>query len=371
MSKAHWASDWKVGIRVWVEREGQAVLGEGRAELLAAIDTEHSITKAAKAAGMSYRRAWMMIQEVNQAAGETLVEAAVGGKQGGGARLMPHGRLALEVYDRVRQSLVESAAGVLQQSIKPDLEAGGCIHVAAAISLQEAVGQLLAEYALRQPTVRVRVIYGASNELADHLLAGAPGDLFISAELTELDRLEAAKLLVKGSRQIVAKNGLAFVGVPTATAVKKPADLLGRQFKRVALAEPACPLGQYSKVYLEKAGVYEKLLPRVLHVDNSRAVLAAVVSGAAQAGVVFSSDASGPGTWQRLLSVPTSQAAATYAAAILDHGNERPDAKSLLEFLTSPIASRCYRRCGFLPTSKPAGAARRKAASARPIQSAS
>src|SRR4051794_17673561 len=120
MVKTHWASDWIIGVRVWVEREGQAVLGEGRAELLAAIDLEHSITKAAKAAGISYRRAWTMVQEVNEAAGETLVEAAVGGKQGGGAQLTPHGRLAIEVYDKVRRPLVDSAAGSLRQAILSD-----------------------------------------------------------------------------------------------------------------------------------------------------------------------------------------------------------------------------------------------------------
>src|ERR1700704_2087762 len=135
MAKAHWANDWKVGVRVWVEREGAALLGEGKAELLAAIDSEHSITKAAKAAGMSYRRAWTMIQEVNEAAGETLVEAAVGGKQGGGASLTPHGQLALEVYDKVRKSLVDSAAHSLRQAILPDDGGRKCIHVAAAISM--------------------------------------------------------------------------------------------------------------------------------------------------------------------------------------------------------------------------------------------
>ena len=88
-ASANWNRNWKVGVRIWFEREGQAVLGAGRAELLAAIDTEHSITKAAKAAGMSYRKAWTMIQEVNAAAGEPLVEAAVGGKQGGGAASHP------------------------------------------------------------------------------------------------------------------------------------------------------------------------------------------------------------------------------------------------------------------------------------------
>src|SRR6185436_4662219 len=185
MAKSHWASDWNVGVRVWVEREGQAVLGEGRAELLAAIDSEHSITKAAEAAGMSYRRAWNLIQELNEAAGETLVEAAVGGKQGGGARLTPHGRLALEVYDKVRRSLVESAAGSLRQAILPNDRGRKCIHLAAAISMQEAVGQILAEYTLVQPTIQVRAIFGASNELVDHLLAGAPGDVIISAEPSE------------------------------------------------------------------------------------------------------------------------------------------------------------------------------------------
>src|SRR5262245_50623358 len=101
MPRFPWAAEWRVGVRVWVERNGEAVLGEGRAELLAAIDSERSITKAAKAAGMSYRRAWNLIQEINTAAGETLVEAAVGGATGGGARLTDRGRFAVEVYDDV------------------------------------------------------------------------------------------------------------------------------------------------------------------------------------------------------------------------------------------------------------------------------
>ena len=79
---AKWMDDWKVGVRVWVERSGKAVLGEGRAELLAAIGEHHSITKAAKSTGMSYRRAWNLVQDVNAAAGEPLVAAAVGGTEG-------------------------------------------------------------------------------------------------------------------------------------------------------------------------------------------------------------------------------------------------------------------------------------------------
>jgi molybdate transport system substrate-binding protein len=274
--------------------------------------------------------------------------------------LTPNGRLALNVYDKVRRSLVDSAAGSLRQAILPDDRGRKCIHLAAAISMQEAVGQILAEYTLVQPTVQVRAIFGASNELVDHLLAGAPGDVFISAELTELDRLESANLLTDDSRQIIAQNGLAIVGGVKASLVKKPTDLLSSNFKRVVLAEPACPLGQYSKTYLEQVGIYEKLLAKAMLVDNSRAVLAAVASGAAQAGVAFSSDARAQRAWRLLLSVPTAKAAVTYAAAIIDRGGSLEEVRKLSEFLSSPTAARCYRRCGIRPVSRSVASSSRK-----------
>lgn len=345
--KTDWTRDWTVGVRVWIERSGNAVLGEGRAELLAAIGRDESITKAAKAIGMSYRRAWKHIQEVNEAAGEPLVEAATGGPRGGGARLTPHGRLAVEIYEQVRLTLVETAAGALRRTVARPADA--VIHIAAAISLQEAIGQILAEYALRRPSPHVRAIFGASNELADHLLAGAPGDLIISAEPAELDRLLAAGLIVGQSRQAIAHNGLSAVGAPSAKDVNKVSDLLHTKVKRIALAEPACPLGNYTRQYLELAGIYTKVLSKALHVDNSRAVLAAVVAGAAQVGIAFSSDASRSGAWQTLFRVPVTRVAATYEAAIVGRRREREDVETLLEYLNSPAASRCLRRCGLRP----------------------
>jgi molybdenum ABC transporter molybdate-binding protein len=145
---------------------------------------------------------------------------------------------------------------------------------------------------------------------------------------------------------VIAKNGLAIVSVPGMTHITKPVNLLAPRFRRVAVAETACPLGNYSQTYLEKSGVYGKLQPKVLHVDNSRAVLAAVASGAAQAGVAFSSDASANGAWELQFLVPTTQAAATYTAAIVGRTKIRKEIQSLLEFLSSPTARRCFRRCG-------------------------
>ena len=103
-------SDWSVRLRVWVECGGEKILGPGRADLLELIDRHHSIAAAAKQMGMSYRRAWQLIQAVNAAAGEPFVEATAGGVGGGGATLTPRGRRAVAEYRRLVEELVRAAS---------------------------------------------------------------------------------------------------------------------------------------------------------------------------------------------------------------------------------------------------------------------
>jgi molybdate transport system regulatory protein len=91
-------SRWGLKVRVWVERDGRKVLGPGRVELLEHIDRERSISAAAKKMNMSYRRAWSLVQDMNEAAGVPLVEASTGGTGGGGASVTAHGREAIRLY---------------------------------------------------------------------------------------------------------------------------------------------------------------------------------------------------------------------------------------------------------------------------------
>ena len=84
-SSSQLSDAWSTGIRCWIEREGKVVLGAGRANLLEQIEHTHSIRAAARALGMSYRRAWLLVQSVNHGAGEPLVVTSTGGKEGGGA----------------------------------------------------------------------------------------------------------------------------------------------------------------------------------------------------------------------------------------------------------------------------------------------
>jgi|GEM_PF-180692 len=91
-------SRWGLKVRVWVERDGRKVLGPGRVELLEHIAHERSISAAAKKMGMSYRRAWSLVQDMNEAAGVLLVEASTGGPGGGGATVTTHGHEAIRLY---------------------------------------------------------------------------------------------------------------------------------------------------------------------------------------------------------------------------------------------------------------------------------
>lgn len=103
-------SGWSVGYRMWIKRSGRTVLGPGRVELLEEIDRRHSIRAAAAEMGMSYRRAWALVRAMNEAAGETLVELATGGRGGGGAALTPFGREAVALYRSLSEQFDHAAS---------------------------------------------------------------------------------------------------------------------------------------------------------------------------------------------------------------------------------------------------------------------
>jgi molybdate transport system substrate-binding protein len=339
-----WGEGWTVGLRVWIERAGQAILGQGRAELLAGIERWHSISAASRQLGMSYRHAWLLVQRINEAAGQPLVETATGGVRGGGARLTPLGQWAVSVFRSFNDQLHHSAAALLPRIVHPD--ATTTLHIAAAVSLEEVLGQLLADFALRQPALRVRAIFGASDELADQVLAGASVDLFLPADARPLERLRKAGLVGDGEPAVLAENHLAAIGqVDRALPVRKAADLAKPAVKRLALADPASPLGGYAQQYLEGLGLSSKLQGRVVLVDNSRAVLTTVRAGQADVGLIYGSDAQEARGCRLLFRAGRGAPAVRYLAVVTI--TAQAAVKSLVEFLMSDAAAQRFRRCGF------------------------
>jgi molybdate transport system substrate-binding protein len=343
-----WGGDWTVGLRVWVERAGRAVLGKGRLELLEGIGRWHSISAAARQMGMSYRRAWLLVQSMNEAAGTPLVLAATGGRHGGGAHLTLVGEQAVAIFRGLEEELRQTAAALLARRVQP---AGPlAVHLAAAASLEEVLGQLLTDYALHRPAIRVRAVFGASDELAEQLLSGGSADLFLSADSRQLDRLQSAGLLLPRSRLVLAENRLAAVApAGREVPVRRPTDLMRPGVARIALADPGAPLGRYTRSYLERLGLYEGLLPRIVCADSSRAVLAAVHSGLADVGLVYASDAVQAEGCRLLFRTRNLATPIRYEAGLVRRGRQTEAARELLHFLASARSARRFRRCGFVP----------------------
>ncbi len=103
----------RLGLHLRVVLRGGVVLGPGRAELLERIRDLGSIAAAGRAMGMSYRRAWGLIEETNGCFAEALVAADVGGVSGGGARLTEAGARVLAAYRAVERDAALAAAAQL------------------------------------------------------------------------------------------------------------------------------------------------------------------------------------------------------------------------------------------------------------------
>ncbi|MBT8769247.1 TOBE domain-containing protein [Metapseudomonas boanensis] len=170
-----------------------------RVALLEQIAVQGSITRAAKAAGLSYKAAWDAIDELNNLAGRPLVERTVGGKGGGGARLSAEGERLLALYKRLESlqaRLLESAES------EQDLELLGRLMLRTS-----ARNQLSGRVVAIQPQGR--------NDLVEIELAGSAR---IQAQIT---RDSTEKLELTAGRGVVA---LIKAGWLSLQALSSPAD---------------------------------------------------------------------------------------------------------------------------------------------------
>jgi len=90
-----------VKSKVWIEIDGLPFLGEGRRNLLKKIDENGSISQSARDLGISYKKAWSYIRNMEDRLGSPLLEKQVGGKGGGGSRVTKTGITLIRLYDQL------------------------------------------------------------------------------------------------------------------------------------------------------------------------------------------------------------------------------------------------------------------------------
>jgi molybdate transport system regulatory protein len=97
-------------FRLRVSSGETIAVGPGKISLLEAIQQTRSITSAAKSIGMSYRRAWMLIDELNASLKKPAVHSAKGGERGGGSELTDVGEALIDLYRRIEERAAKACA---------------------------------------------------------------------------------------------------------------------------------------------------------------------------------------------------------------------------------------------------------------------
>jgi molybdate transport system regulatory protein len=95
--------------------EGEVRLGPGKIRLLELIDTQGSISEAARAMEMSYRRAWLLVAELNQSFRQPVTTAQTGGKGGGHAMLTEFGHELVRLYRKIEKDAAAAVAGPMEE----------------------------------------------------------------------------------------------------------------------------------------------------------------------------------------------------------------------------------------------------------------
>jgi molybdate transport system substrate-binding protein len=223
--------------------------------------------------------------------------------------------------------------------------------VLAAASLQEALNAAADAWAAKGHP-RPVLSFAASSALARQVEAGAPADLFISADEEWMDHLAQAGRLKPGTRQDFAGNALVLIA-PTAQAHRitiRPAFPLAFALGNGRLATGAVdsvPAGRYAKQALTALGVWPQVASRIAGAESVRAALALVARGEAPLGIVYATDANAEPRVKIVGTFPeSSHEPIRYPLALLT-ASASPEAEPFRRFLLGPETRAILLRYGF------------------------
>ena len=224
------------------------------------------------------------------------------------------------------------------------------ILVSAATSLTDVLQQIRSAYQSKSRDT-VKFNFGPSSALARQIEEGAPADVFFSADLPQMDSLDKKDRLEPATRKNLLSNQLVII-VPadSKVAISSPKDLLKPDIKRIALAEPSSvPAGVYSSKYLSDEGLWDKVKPKIVPVQDVRATLASVESGNVEAGFVYKTDAAVSKGVKIVYEVPIGKGPKiVYPVAIVRETKKMKPARDFLNYLSSSSAMTIFKTFGFI-----------------------
>lgn len=224
------------------------------------------------------------------------------------------------------------------------------VRVFAAASLTGALTDAAAAWT-RAGHPAPSLAFGGSSSLARQVEAGAPADLFVSADTQWMDYVAKRGRIVPASRAEWLGNALVLV-VPQGRRFKvelsRAFDLPTAFRGKLCTGEPGVvPVGIYAQQALQHFGWWPALQGRIVGTEDVRTALAFVARGECPLGIVYATDALGTAGVEVLATFPAdSHSRITYSFAVVK--GARPEAAAFLGFLRdSPAAAAVFNRHGF------------------------
>ena len=224
------------------------------------------------------------------------------------------------------------------------------VVVSVAISISEAMQQVAFDFE-EGTGLRVALNIGGSDTLATQLIAGASVDLFVSADLRQMTRVELDGGILTASKVNLLSNQLVLV-----THGDNPryfsgiGDLAESNIRRVAMGDPdAVPAGVYARQFLQVSGLWNAVRDKVVPTRNVRAVIAAVEAGNVDAGFVYRTDVSLVENMKIVVAIPVGKGPEIrYVAAVTANAPNESGARQFLDFLSSEASMHIFEDYGFI-----------------------
>jgi molybdate transport system substrate-binding protein len=220
----------------------------------------------------------------------------------------------------------------------------GSITVFAAASLTTTFTELAKKFEAANPGVSVQTSFAGSSDLVAQISAGAPADVFASADTTTMEKLTAASL-VAGAAVDFATNVLEIAVPPTNPAAVRSFADLARPGTKTVICASVVPCGAATVAVEKSTGV---ALSPVSEENSVTDVLGKVSSGEADAGVVYVTDVKAAGSSVRGIAIPRAkQTVNTYPIAVLTGAANPTTARAFDRFVTGSVGRSVLAAAGF------------------------
>jgi molybdate transport system substrate-binding protein len=233
----------------------------------------------------------------------------------------------------------------------PAFAQGKDLVVFAAASLKNALDEANVQFG-RENHQKATTSYAASSALAKQIEAGAPADVFISADLDWMDYLAERKLIKTETRSNLLGNKIVLI----APASSNVSVTIGPGFPlaqalgdgRLAMADPSSvPAGKYGKAALEALGVWSSVASKTAPAENVRAALLLVSRGEAPLGIVYQTDAAAEKGVKIVGTFPEGTHPPIVYPIAVTASSTNPGSAAYVAFLRSAAARPAFEKQGF------------------------